>query len=69
MGKHMWVSFQYTPVVIEEQSDGSLKVEAELEAVEVAEEQAVIGCWFCHTNLTTESYNTECALDDSPQNF
>lgn len=63
---HAWVSLQYTPVVITEKPDGTLDVEAELAAVEVAEEEAIIACWFCNTRLTTDSYNTECAGDDSP---
>lgn len=63
MSKHQWVSMQYTPLEIEQQPDGTLEVSATEVAIELSEEQALMGCWHCHTPLTAESYETECVAE------
>jgi len=65
MREHMWVSMQYTPLEITPMPDGTLKIEATEEAIEVSVEDALMGCWFCHTPLGVESYSTMCTPDSN----
>lgn len=65
---HSWVSIQYRPVSVDLEADGSLSVFESAEAEEIAEDAAVIGCWFCHTPLTTETFDTICVPEATPQN-
>lgn len=60
MRDHVWVSMQYSPVIVDQLPDGTLNVSATLTSLEVAEREALMGCWFCHMPLTTEAYGTEC---------
>lgn len=60
MTAHMWVEIKYTPIVIEEEADGSLHVSATKLSVETADEDAQYGCWSCLVTLNTDSYQTEC---------
>lgn len=66
MSDHIWVAMQYTPLEIEELPDGTLNVSATESAIEVSVEEALYGCWMCHTPLDTESYHTECSAEESP---
>lgn len=65
---HSWVSIQYSPVEAELETDGSLTVTESIEADEIAKDDAALGCWFCHTPLTTQSFGTECIPEVTPQN-
>lgn len=58
--KHMWVSMQYTPLQVEKGDDGNLSVYASDDALQVSDEEAKMGCWFCHTPLSTETFDTQC---------
>lgn len=62
MTDHMWVSMQYTPIHVDEMPDGSISVSADLSAIQVSEEEALMGCWFCHAPLSPETYHTSCGL-------
>ena len=61
MSTHLWVALQYTPIVVELDPDGTLHTSTEPVADEVAREDSVLGCLFCDTPLTTETFGTECA--------
>lgn len=52
---HFWVELKYTPLDVTPQEDGTLKVEVTEAAEELANEGSLLGCWFCHLPLTTES--------------
>jgi hypothetical protein len=66
--EHMWVSFTYTPLIVEPQDNGSLKISANDSAIETAVDEAMMGCWFCYTPLTVDSFNTECTHESTPPN-
>jgi hypothetical protein len=48
------------PVIVSEEDNGDLKVEVSDDALEVADEEAMHGCWFCNAPLSIESFKTEC---------
>lgn len=60
--KHLWVELRHVPVIVTEMSDGSgdLLIEVSDTELELADEQALHGCWFCNTPLNNESFKTEC---------
>lgn len=60
MNKHFWVKLQYTPIIVEQKDDGTLSVSEDIESVIIAEDEALLGCWFCQTPLAVESFDTEC---------
>lgn len=68
MKLHMWVSMQYTPLDVERTDNGTIIVTAAEAAISTAEEDAMMGCWFCHTPLTSESFDTECIPEAMPKN-
>lgn len=57
---HMWVSMKYTPLKVSLNIDGSLAIGVDNDTAIVAEEQALRGCWFCHTPLNLETFGSEC---------
>lgn len=61
---HMWVEIKYVPVTVEEQDDESLSIYASEEGVDLSDEAAVYGCWFCHAPLNTDTFPTECRPDE-----
>lgn len=60
MPTHSWVELQYMPVIVTEEANGDLHVEARDTAIEVAKTEAIHGCWVCNTPLSIESFKTEC---------
>lgn len=60
MSKHVWVVMQVTPLDVETQEDGSLTVTATEAAIEIAVDDSMMGCWFCHAPLTAENAQDEC---------
>lgn len=58
---HKWVKLSYVPVVVEPTDEGNLSVFIDLVAEVVAEEEALISCWFCHETLTTLVYGQHCS--------
>jgi hypothetical protein len=62
---HFWVELKYVPVTVEErEEDGSLDIYASEEGLDVSADEAVYGCWFCHTPLNTSTFPTECRPED-----
>jgi hypothetical protein len=57
---HLWVELRHMPVIVSEEDNGDLKVEVSDDALEVADEEAMHGCWFCNAPLSIESFKTEC---------
>lgn len=68
MKKHMWVSLSYTPLVIEALDNGQLNIYADDTSTQVAEESAMIGCWFCHAPLTRAAFDTACIPEVTSEN-
>jgi len=60
MNKHLWVQLAMVPIEVELQPNGHLHTFVTEGALESAEEDTRLGCWFCYTPLTTETFNTEC---------
>jgi hypothetical protein len=58
--EHFWVEMSYMPVTVEVNEEGDVTILCEEGAEEVMKEEALHGCWFCHTPLNTESVKTEC---------
>ena len=65
MNKHSWVSLQFNPVNVELQEDGSLTVSENVEAKELAQDQAMLGCWFCHIPLGVATFDSVCYPDEA----
>lgn len=65
MTKHAWVELQYMPVEAEIDEDtGDVTITSSQEAVQVAQEEAIHGCFICNQPLTTETAGTECPGSD-----
>lgn len=62
---HTWVSLQFNPVNVEEDGEGGLTVSENKEAKELAQDQAMLGCWFCHVPLEVASFGTLCYPDEA----
>jgi hypothetical protein len=60
MADHSWVEMKYTPVEVEQRPDGTLDVHATEAALEIADEEAKYGCWFCFTPLDSDTFGTGC---------
>lgn len=67
MTKHTWVQMTMTVIEVEKQENGNLHTFASFAAEDTAEEQSQMGCAFCDIPLTTESFDTECVLESTPQ--
>jgi len=65
MSDHAWVEIKYTPVDVQAEDNGSLTVSVTEVQSEAANEEAAMGCWFCHTPLNTETFATECIADNA----
>lgn len=65
MHEHMWVSFQYTPVEVAIETDGSLTVTESIDGDTISKDQAMLGCWFCHAPLSTQSFDTNCVPESA----
>jgi hypothetical protein len=63
MAEHFWTELKMTPVEVDEQPDGTLDVHATTGAMDIAEEDAKYGCWFCFTELDADSFHTRCDYD------
>lgn len=61
--KHMWVSLQYTPVEIEVQEDGSLRIFTGDIADEIARDESLLVCFICGEHLSTDNHDSECTGD------
>ncbi len=61
----MWVRMTYVPIDVERTQSDSITITVSDSAQEIAEEEAMYGCWVCHTPLDVESFGTSC---DPPQN-
>lgn len=68
MPKHTWVQLTMTVIEVEKQPNGNLHTYASFAAEDTASEQSEMGCAFCGVALSTSSYDTECALEVTPQN-
>lgn len=66
MADHTWVAMSYTPITVELAYDGSLTTYTNEAADEIARDESLLGCWFCHTPLTVENFGTECISGFSP---
>lgn len=66
--QHQWVEFQYLPITVEvDESTGDITTLIEEGAAQVASENAMHGCWFCHVPLNTETVETECPGHDEDE--
>lgn len=64
--EHFWVEMSYMPVTVDiDESTGDVTILADEGADVVMKEEALHGCWFCHTPLNTESVKTECEAQDA----
>lgn len=68
MTKHTWVQMTMTVIEVEKQDNGNLHTYASFDAEDTANEQSEMGCAFCGTPLTIDTFDTECALEVAPQN-
>ena len=59
MSAHVWVQMTYVPIIVEANGP-NLDTYVEDIAADAAAEQSLLGCWFCHTPLTIEAFETEC---------
>lgn len=66
MNTHIWVALSYQPISIDVQPDGNLAVYTSTVDEDIAREDSVIICWFCHESLTLANYNKECPSQASP---
>jgi hypothetical protein len=57
---HVWVKLTYVPIVVEKTDEGDLAVSVDLVAETTAEEEALMGCWFCHLPLKTTTFGQRC---------
>lgn len=64
---HTWVSLQYAPIDVELTTEGNLNVFVSEGAADLSEQEAMMGCWFCHTPLTVESYGSTCEVEKITQ--
>lgn len=62
---HLWVELRHVPLIVTEQTNGDLLVEVSDSELELADEAAMHGCWFCHVPLTQASFSTECRPEDA----
>ena len=60
MANHSWVSMTYIPLDVEKRDDGSIHVSATESAIEIAGDEALMGCFHCHTPLDTDTFDREC---------
>jgi len=68
MTAHVWAKFTMATIEVEPQESGNLHTYLGEVAEEVGEDMAVLACALCGTELSTASYDTECALEVTPQN-
>lgn len=70
-GLHTWIKMSYVPLIVEaakaNPKGGSFTVKIDKVSAEVAEDEALMNCWHCHTPLNNETFNTPCIPEDSPQ--
>lgn len=62
---HMWVKLQMTPLAVSVTNDGGLKIAPMETSLQLTEDEAKVGCWFCHTPLNEETFHTECPGDET----
>lgn len=68
MTEHVWAKYTMATIEVEEQENGNLHTFLGATSEEVGEECAILACAICSTPLSTAAYNTECALEVTPQN-
>ena len=63
---HTWVQLSYMPVHVEmNEESGNLDIYTHNHFSEsMAHEEAKLGCWFCFTPLTIETFNTPCTSEN-----
>lgn len=69
--QHFWVEMKYTPLEVTKGGDGELRVSITDTHAEAAKQEALLGCWFCHTPLNTDTFDSYCEpeLENIAQNI
>lgn len=63
---HQWVEFLYIPLTVEiDEGTGDITTFHEEGAEEIAKENSVEVCWFCHVSLDQKTIDTECPGKDT----
>lgn len=57
---HTWVRIKYAVLDVEARDNGILAIFIADSQALIEEEGEKTGCWFCHMELTTETFVTEC---------
>ena len=65
MAEHTWVEIKYTPIEVTLNDSGNLDIHATELALDIANEEALYGCWFCFTPLEHDTFGTPCSGDSA----